>query len=76
VNKTITTSFVVPDQGGLVRINLADTDWIKVGATMRIGFDFYTITQVDQSGIWAIKVPTRIPAGMECLILTDNEPSF
>jgi hypothetical protein len=69
MTKTITASFAVPDQGQSVRINLADTDGIVVGATVRIGFDYYAIAQVDSTGITVLKATTIIPAGLECWIV-------
>jgi hypothetical protein len=69
MTKTITASFAVPDQGKPVRINLADTEGIMVGSTLRIGFDYYSIVQIDELGITAVKASTIIPVGLECWIV-------
>ena len=68
MKKTITASFDVPDNGHIIRINLSDTNGIVVDEILRIGFDWYTITNVDQLGVTVIKRKTTIPVGMECLI--------
>ena len=68
MKKTITASFDVPDNGHIIRINLSDTNGIVVDEILRIGFDWYTITNVNQLGVTVIKRKTTIPVGMECLI--------
>jgi GTPase len=68
MTKTITTTFTVPDSGKMVRINLEDTEGIRVGSALRIGFDHYTISLVYESSIVIIKHPTMIPSGLECWI--------
>jgi hypothetical protein len=73
MTKIITSGFTVPDNGKLVRINLEDTDNIRVGSTLRIGFDQYTISLVYAESIMALKAPTILPAGLECWILEVNQ---
>jgi hypothetical protein len=72
MTKIIAQSFTVPDNGKPVQVNLADTEGIRVGSTLRIGFDYYTISLVYESSIVIIKAPTTIPAGLECWIMEDQ----
>jgi hypothetical protein len=73
MTKTITASFLVPATGQFVRIDLADTDGIKVGDVLRIGFDHYTITLVDGLGVTVFKCSSVMPAGLECWIMRGSD---